>query len=148
MQRVGIILSLVTWDIDLWWSPISSLKFSAAQTHYLYHHSKSSLPGSNWIENFMKQNWWSVILFGIYEYDFTVFLSAHLRKKMKPRLIGNSWLDWMEICTPRKYHGTSDSLALSGVYCLAPVYQLAEQLCIATRHKWNNELRCRFHKSD
>ena len=109
---------------------------------------KSSLPGSNWTEDCMKQNWWLEVLFGMYEHDFTMFFSAYLRKNMKPGLTGNSWLDWMEMCTHKKYHSIFNSLALSRVHCLAPVYQLAERLCITTRHKWSNELRCRFHKSD
>lgn len=96
----------------------------------------------------MKQNEWAAILVGMSEHDFTMSFSAYLRKNMKSRLTGSSWPDCMEMCTHRKYHGTFDGLALSGVHCLDPVYQLAEELCIATRHKWSNELRCRFHKSD
>lgn len=96
----------------------------------------------------MKQNEWPAMLVGMYAHDFTMSFRAYLRKNMKSGLIGSSWLHCMEMCPPRKYHGTFDGLALSGVHGLDPVYQLAEQLCVATRYKWSNGLRCRFHKSD
>lgn len=41
---------------NLWWSPTSNLECSAAKPIILITVLKSSLPGSNWTEDFIKQN--------------------------------------------------------------------------------------------